>query len=293
MELWDLKNFLAVASTLSFSSAAETLHLSTQAVSRSVKKLEGDLGFELLKRTTRSVSLTPAGSRFLKDASRILLELDGSIELASRIAAGESGEITVGFDLAEILGTLSLLESNLAKRHPSIELHVASYNLPHYDDLRNGKLDAYFATVYRSVPEDLNCCVLHTAALYAALPKGHALAEKEVLSFSDLHGETALLYHTEPESPMLAKLKSASLDYEIVADMGQMSSWCTLVALAGAGRGYALVSEQYRGILPHLVDYRPIDEPGAVTKTCLLWRKDDANPLVEKALVETAKSLWQ
>lgn len=92
---------------------------------------------------------------------------------------------------------------------------------------------------------------------------------------------------------MLAMLKSMLFDYEIVADMGQMSSWCTLVALAGAGRGFALVSEHYRAVLPDLVDYRPIDDPRAVTRTCLLWRRDDANPLVEGALLETATALWR
>lgn len=292
VELRDVKCFLAVARNLSFARAAESLHLSTQATSQSVARLEAGLGFALFERTTRSVRLTPAGVRFRKDAERIMAELDESVELAARISSGKSGVVALGFDLAETLGTMPAVVSMLRSRHPDIEVQVASYNLPNYDDLRKGKLDAYFATSYNDAPEDFNCCVLRTMPLYAVLPKSHRLSEKEALTLADLRGETVITYQTSPESPILGHLRRASINYKFVADMGQMSSWWTLIGLAGAGYGIAFTSHQYRTHQSDLVDYRPMDEPGFVTQTCLFWNKRDVNPLVEGAVFKAAQAVF-
>jgi DNA-binding transcriptional LysR family regulator len=80
--------FAAVAETGSFARAAERLHLSAPAVTRAVAALEAHLGARLLARTTRRVSLTEAGAKFLEATRRILAE----IEAAERGAAGATSE---------------------------------------------------------------------------------------------------------------------------------------------------------------------------------------------------------
>jgi DNA-binding transcriptional LysR family regulator len=64
-ELRQLRAFVAVAQELNFTRAAERLHLGQQAVSKSVRQLERELGVTLLERTTREVRLTPAGAALL------------------------------------------------------------------------------------------------------------------------------------------------------------------------------------------------------------------------------------
>ncbi len=61
MDIRSLTVFLSVADTLSFSRSAEQLHMSVSAVSRTVARLEDELGKPLLERDRRRVSLTPAG----------------------------------------------------------------------------------------------------------------------------------------------------------------------------------------------------------------------------------------
>lgn len=292
MELRDIRCFLTVAQNLSFARAAESLHLSAQATSQSVARLEADLGFALFERTTRSVHLTPAGDRFCKDAERILAELNGSVELATRVASGKAGVVALGFDLAETLGTLPSVLSVFRAHHPDIAAQVATYNLPNYDDLRKRKVDAYFATSYYEAPADLNSCVLNTMPLYVALPKGHALSAKETLALDDLRGQRMLTYQTNPEAPIMGYLRRASIDYEFVTDMGQMSSWWTQIGLVGAGYGVAFASHQYRMFHSDLVDYRPLDDSRFATRTSLLWLKDNPNPLVESAVLPAARSVF-
>jgi DNA-binding transcriptional LysR family regulator len=77
--------FVAVADHRGFAAAARRLRRSPAAVTRAVGELEARLGVRLLNRTTRAVSITEAGERFLAGARRVLADLD-EIE---RAAAGE------------------------------------------------------------------------------------------------------------------------------------------------------------------------------------------------------------
>src|ERR671939_485288 len=90
-----LRYFVAVAEELHFSRAAERLYIAQPALSEQIKRLEGELGVELLRRTTRRVELTPAGEEFLRRARRILAEADAALADASRAARGETGSIRV------------------------------------------------------------------------------------------------------------------------------------------------------------------------------------------------------
>ena len=76
MEIRQLKYFAAVADTLNFSRAAETLFISQSALSKQIADLERELGMVLLQRDKRSVRLTPAGKVFLNDAKVILMLMD-------------------------------------------------------------------------------------------------------------------------------------------------------------------------------------------------------------------------
>ena len=76
MEIRQLKYFAAVADTLNFSRAAETLFISQSALSKQIADLERELGMVLLQRDKRSVRLTPAGKVFLNEAKVILMRMD-------------------------------------------------------------------------------------------------------------------------------------------------------------------------------------------------------------------------
>lgn len=90
-----LRAFLAVAQTLSFTQACERLHLSQPALSLAIKGLEESLGGRLLTRTTRSVRLTPEGDSFLPLAKRLLAEWDNAEELMRQRFTLQLGRLTL------------------------------------------------------------------------------------------------------------------------------------------------------------------------------------------------------
>ncbi|MFB1489153.1 MULTISPECIES: LysR family transcriptional regulator [unclassified Thiocapsa] len=87
--------FVAVAEEESFAAAARRLRISPPAVTRAIASLEERLGVRLLTRTTRSVRPTDAGSRYLEDARRILLEADEADEVAAGINATPRGHLAL------------------------------------------------------------------------------------------------------------------------------------------------------------------------------------------------------
>lgn len=90
MEVHRLAAFLAVAEELSFTRAAERLHIAASPLSRQIKDLEAELGVKLFDRTTRTVQLTPAGRALIPHAENMLASL-AAARHALQAATGEDG----------------------------------------------------------------------------------------------------------------------------------------------------------------------------------------------------------
>lgn len=90
-----MKVFVAVGELESFAAAARRLDISPAAVTRAVSALEEQIGVKLLMRTTRSVRLTEAGSRYLEDTRNILASIHEANEAAAGINAKPKGELAI------------------------------------------------------------------------------------------------------------------------------------------------------------------------------------------------------
>ena len=124
MEMRHLRAFVAVAERLHFRRAAEALRVSQPALSSQIRALEEDVGARLLERTTHQVGLTPAGRRFLTDARRLLRAAEDAAVAARRQAAGEIGEITLGFVPSLTYHLLPLLLRRFRHAMPEVELRL-------------------------------------------------------------------------------------------------------------------------------------------------------------------------
>src|SRR5262245_18249453 len=124
MELRHLRYFQAVAEELSFSRAANRLHVAQPALSRAIKQLEHSLGAEVLERSRHHVRLTPAGAVRLREISALLQQIE---ELSRRVrstAAGEEGELRLGYIGPPTQPFPGPLLHYYRQRYPLVSIHL-------------------------------------------------------------------------------------------------------------------------------------------------------------------------
>jgi DNA-binding transcriptional LysR family regulator len=117
---------IAVARRRSFAGAAAELRLSPSAVSHSVRMVETHLGTPLFRRTTRSVSLTEIGERFLARADAAVAELADAIETTQALRGRVTGVLRINSPRIAQRMVVGELLAELARRHPQLTVEVTS-----------------------------------------------------------------------------------------------------------------------------------------------------------------------
>ena len=124
-ELRHLRYFVAVAQELSFSRAAERLHMAQSPLSAAIRQLENELGVALFERTTRTVRLTPAGERLLRDGPSALAAVDGAFAEAARAGRGLSGTLRLGSSPAARYELRPALLTRVREALPDVEIELS------------------------------------------------------------------------------------------------------------------------------------------------------------------------
>jgi DNA-binding transcriptional LysR family regulator len=139
-DLTDLTAFATVAEERSFTRAAARLGVSQSALSHTMRALEKRLGVQLLARTTRSVSLTPAGSSLLTDLGPALERIRTSLAQVRRLSHSPSGRVRLVLPRSAVRMVLLPKLTKFTKTFPDVVLDVTTSNDP--IDLAAGEFDA-------------------------------------------------------------------------------------------------------------------------------------------------------
>ncbi len=127
MELTDLVYFRNVADSLSFKEGARRSHVSSPAISKTIAKLEQELGTKLLARTTRQVRLTPSGEVLLSGSRRVIEEIEAIRREIDQVESVVRGALKIGALEVYSLYLLPLAIARIVERHP--ELTPKSYEM--------------------------------------------------------------------------------------------------------------------------------------------------------------------
>lgn len=125
------KNLTAVSAVVqvaeqgSFADASRVLGLSTSATSKSIGRLEDELGVKLFRRTTRSVSLTPEGERYVEGIRPLLLEMDAVTAEVTDSTLAPRGQLRVSVPAA--YGRMVLVPQlfEFSERYPDVQLELS------------------------------------------------------------------------------------------------------------------------------------------------------------------------
>lgn len=147
MELRQLTHFLAVVETLNFNAASESLRLSTQAVSKSIRQLETSLGVKLFDRDTRTVALTPFGQMLLPHAKAIQSEAKQFQRSLETALGAHTGLVRLGATPTALTQLVPNALEKLLEDRPTLRVDIERSDFEHLTaPLLMGDLDLIVST---------------------------------------------------------------------------------------------------------------------------------------------------
>lgn len=187
MELLQLQYFLTVARMEHVTEAARSLHVTQSSLSKTIQRLEEDLGVPLFDRTGRKLRLNEFGSKFLSRVERALFELEqGKLELRD-LSNLEHGTLELAVTTAS---TLPNILRAFRKKRPDIQFHVQMLSTKEMITLlHRGEVDFCLS----SPPiqdDDIECQIVFIDPILVAVPRGHRLADRSIVSLTELKDES-------------------------------------------------------------------------------------------------------
>lgn len=288
MTLRQLRYFIAVAEELHFGRAAARLHIAQPSLSRAVVELERELDVELLTRSSRRVRLTDAGAALLREAPTALAAVDRCVEITRRVAAGEIGELRIGF-LPSVTGSvLPRLVTAFREVRPSVHLDLRELlDDPLLESLLGGSLDIAIVR-HREQADGVHFEPLTTDTVRVVLPRHHQLARRKSLSYSELEGEPMVLwpraYSHYGYDDIMRGCREAGFVPRIVQESPHPY---TILGLVAAGAGVSLLSSGFAGVRADLA-FVPLR--GGHGQLYIGWHEDSPSPARDYFL-ELARTL--
>ena len=193
--LRQLRAFVAVLETTSFSEAAKSMHLSQAALSGLIKELESRVGVRLLDRSTRSVSASVVGQAFEPMVRRVLVNLDEALDNLSNLKDLRRGLVRIAAPETLSCTLLPELIAGYNKRHPGVDVRFDDVPIEQVlAGLQNGSTDIGFGPAGVVADEGLEAHVICADPIWIALRPDDPLAKQKSVSWKDLRERPLLNY---------------------------------------------------------------------------------------------------
>ena len=291
VEFGQLRAFVVLAQELHFGNAAIVLRVAQPALSQQIRRLEQRLGFILFERSSRKVSLTPAGAAFLATARKIFIDLERAVETGHDLASGKLGTVTVGYTGLAMTTVLPTIVGKFREGHPDVRLLLRELSsAPQIDGLRKGDLDVAVITG----PID-DGTIAHFQIwrdpLVALLPAGHPGAKKRSISASAFAGDQLITFPRVQTPALYDQILTLCRNGGFEPTLGQgAQSWHMIAELVSAGLGVSIVPRSVRRYRVAGVKYVLL-RPGASVSTLMCYNRAGSSTPA-KLLIETTRQLF-
>ena len=290
MDLLQLRYFQAVAHHQHISRAAAELHIAQPALSKSIARLEAELGVPLFDRHGRRVQLNRFGAMFLARAVRAVGELDRGRHELHDAAGLTQGVVAVA---AETLRTLTGLTARFLAGHPDVSLQLYQSPAPVMSaQLQAGEVDVCLASQRLEGPA-LHSEELLSEEVLLAVPPTHRLARHSRVEVRALAGEPFVTTRPGYWQRVLADqlFASSGIEPTIVCEGDEPYA---IRGLISAGIGIGLMPAVARRLAPDPpVAWLHLDAPGCLRTLSLVWRTDAYLSAAARALTTVAASHFQ
>ncbi|WP_017530004.1 LysR family transcriptional regulator [Pseudomonas fluorescens] len=281
-----LRYFVEIADSGSFSTAAERLFVAQSALSRQIKALETLLQTPLFERTARQPRLTAAGEAFYPRARNLLSELLKASELATQVGNGQLGTLRLSHSsTVPMSGRLLQGISTWLARCPEVSMNIVKLSSEaQLEEIAEGRLEIGLLRlpVLRQ-REGVSVLPLYSEQVLLAVPSNHPLSHTDKpIELGQLKDE-AFISIPHPQRGGLSYLSA-----ELCMRAGffpkaarVMSRKTTQLQLIQAGFGIALLPESMQDIAPANVRFLPLADPDCLSTVALACQQAPG-PLVEQ-----------
>jgi DNA-binding transcriptional LysR family regulator len=286
MDIRELEYFVTVYELQNFTAAANKLHISQPAISKSIHKLEEELGFQLLDRTQKKVLLTEEGTVFLDLAKDILARM-----IAAQNTMIEYKNLTRGnFRIAvpPLLGAYVFpqLFADFKKNYPSLNMSVIEDGSSTAVDLVRQEEVHVGLVILPPKLTDLYSHLITSQEIVVCLPTNHPLSSQSFLTFEQLKEEPIILYN---EGFVLRKIiLDEYAKYNIVPRVAlSTNQFQTIKALVAKGAGISFLPKNSIKVVNHVTKI-PL-HPHLFLDMGLVWKPNKILPLACKAFIDFVK----
>ena len=195
MNINQLKYFIAVAEYRSFTKAANQYYISQTAITQQIQALEETMDVQLIDRSRRPITLTPAGNVFLGEAKAILERMNAAIGRVRDASTGLVGSLRVGYTKGYERSNLSNLLRAFHQEYPNILITCCRCDTDTLAaGLLNGDYDIIFTWDSTNILEEgqVDHRLVERVPLVVALYAGHPLSGRHTLNRKELRGESIL-----------------------------------------------------------------------------------------------------
>jgi DNA-binding transcriptional LysR family regulator len=274
MELRHLRYFIALAEELSFTTAAQRLHISQPPLSQQIRDLEHELGTVLLLRTSRKVVLTEAGTAFLAHARSIIAGAELAASQVRAIGQGLTGALNVAATGSMLLGPLAALMADYQRRVPGvlIGLHEMAPEAQ-VSALLTRAVDVSFL---RLPPVDAEL-VRETAwrePVGVFLPVGHRLAGRGAVALSELRDDDHVFLRLR-DSDFAQYVRKCCVEAGFMPRISQqVVEAYSLTSMVAAGFGVALAPRSTSTLSRPEVVYRDLVPPAPSADVSMVHHRE-------------------
>lgn len=286
MDLRQLEHFVAVAEEQHFTRAASRLHIVQSGLSASIRALEDEMGAALFERTTRRVSLTPAGLALLEEAKRVLAAAKVARSVVADMQSLQRGRLMIGaiqglspfIDLPKVLG-------DFHRQYPNVEIRLCFDETGALiEGVREGRLDIAFTQFVEVLPGELTARMLACDPLVLACPSNHKLAGQQDLQLVDIAREHFIDLPTAHGTRQLVDQSFAAVGLSRRSEY-EVDDLTMQLDMVAHGLGVALVpalvaQSRIRHTSNMPLSHASLAEPEPCWELAVVFRKqlDNANP---------------
>ena len=284
MELRQLEYFVAVAEEASFTRAAERAHVAQPGVSAQIRRLERELGHDLLDRSGRGVTLTDVGAAVLPLVRAALQSVESARRTVEEMAGLVRGVVRVGMVVSCGIMDLPELLSAFHTAHPDVEITLVEANSDALiESLVDGRLDFALIGYAGSAPDGLSVRVLADEPLVAAVAPGDPWHGRESVALDELL-ERGLI--SLPPGTGLRGALDAACGSRRPRIAFEASAPPMVITLAQRGLGPAILALSMTDGL-HAVR---ITDPSPSSRLGFAWRSEGPHSPAARALIRLAEN---